>query len=62
MIIFPHFENKVFNFSFDFDPTKRDSFWIIVVGLGTAQLYHKLTDQAAVQKFLAVKSYRNCIK
>jgi hypothetical protein len=48
-----------FVFSFDLDPTKRDSFWIIIIGSTIQLLCQICSDPTSVQKFLAVSTYKD---
>ncbi|XP_044269102.1 sodium-coupled monocarboxylate transporter 2-like [Tribolium madens] len=45
-------------FDFDWDPTKRDSFWAIVIGLTVHWMGHTSVNQSCVQKFLAVSTFK----
>jgi sodium-coupled monocarboxylate transporter 8/12 len=45
-------------FDFDLDPTKRETFWIIVVGLTVHWMGHTSINQSCVQKFLAVPTFK----
>ncbi|XP_015834034.1 sodium-coupled monocarboxylate transporter 2 [Tribolium castaneum] len=45
-------------FDFDLDPTKRDSFWAIVIGLTVHWMGHTSVNQGCVQKFLAVSTLK----
>jgi hypothetical protein len=54
----PH-TNTFFVFSFDLNPTKRDSFWIVVIGT-TFQLLGQISSQpTSVQKFLALPTFKD---
>ncbi|XP_068906693.1 sodium-coupled monocarboxylate transporter 2-like [Tenebrio molitor] len=48
-------------FDFDLDPTKRDTFWILVVGFTTSWINYVSLHQSGVQKFLSVPTFRDCI-
>ncbi|RZC39191.1 SSF domain containing protein, partial [Asbolus verrucosus] len=47
---------------FDPDPTKRDSFWIIIIGLTVHWIGHTSVNQSCVQKFLAVPTFRDSVQ
>lgn len=51
-------DTKVFIFSFDLDPTKRDSFWIITVGFTIHWISLTSMNQGCVQKFIAVSTLK----
>ncbi|XP_068917916.1 sodium-coupled monocarboxylate transporter 2-like [Tenebrio molitor] len=46
-------------FDFDLDPTKRDSFWIIIIGSTIQLLCQICSDPTSVQKFLAVSTFKD---
>ncbi|RZC34871.1 SSF domain containing protein, partial [Asbolus verrucosus] len=46
-------------FDFNPDPTKRDSFWIILIGVTVNVMSYTTIDQSFVQKFLSVATFRN---
>ncbi|CAH1367547.1 unnamed protein product, partial [Tenebrio molitor] len=49
-------------FDFDFDPTKKDSFWLFIFGQ-TLQLFNQSNlSQSAVQKILTLPTFRDCVK
>ncbi|XP_060535414.1 sodium-coupled monocarboxylate transporter 2-like [Cylas formicarius] len=49
-------------FKFDLDPTKRDTFWTIVVGLTIHWASYTATDQDYTQKFLAVATFKESVR
>ncbi|XP_063925702.1 sodium-coupled monocarboxylate transporter 1-like [Zophobas morio] len=61
---FSHVWNKALEghridlFDFDLDPTKRESFWIVVIGLTVHWLAQVAIHQSCVQKFLAISTIR----
>jgi sodium-coupled monocarboxylate transporter 8/12 len=56
--IFIHTPTR-FVFSFDLDPTKRDSFWIILIGYTIQLLCQISINPVGVQKFMAVPTYKD---
>ncbi|CAH1367551.1 unnamed protein product [Tenebrio molitor] len=46
-------------FDFDLDPTKRDSFWIILIGYTIQLLCQISINPVGVQKFMAVPTYKD---
>jgi sodium-coupled monocarboxylate transporter 8/12 len=47
--------------SFDLDPTKRDTFWIIFIGSAVGQISFIALKQSGVQKFLTLPTFRDCV-
>ncbi|RZB40467.1 SSF domain containing protein, partial [Asbolus verrucosus] len=45
-------------FDFDPDPTKRDSFWIVMIGISIGWISMAGIHQSCVQKFLSVPTFR----
>lgn len=48
-------------FSFDLDPTKRETFWIVVIGLTVHWMAQISIHQSCVQKFLALPTMKNSV-
>ncbi|KAJ3663247.1 hypothetical protein Zmor_007551 [Zophobas morio] len=48
-------------FDFDMDPTKRDTFWSLAVGLTTQRVATVAISQNCMQKFLAVPTFRQSV-
>ncbi|KAJ3663252.1 hypothetical protein Zmor_007555 [Zophobas morio] len=46
-------------FDFDLDPTKRDTFWIVIIGLTFHWLAQISVHQSCVQKFLSVPTLKD---
>ena len=48
----------IYNFSFNPDPTIRNTFWTLVIGGGISGMSTYGTSQASVQRYCAMKSQR----
>ncbi|XP_060535121.1 sodium-coupled monocarboxylate transporter 2-like [Cylas formicarius] len=49
-------------FDFDPDPTKRETFWAIIIGLTVHWVAHTSINQGCTQKFLAVATYKESVR
>ncbi|CAH0547672.1 unnamed protein product [Brassicogethes aeneus] len=54
--------NRLDLFNFDPNPTTRDSFWAVVIGLTVHWVGHTSVNQGCVQKFLAVNTFEKAKK